>query len=270
MIPKKIHYCWFGKNQLPKLAQECIESWKKYCPDYEIIQWNENNYDVNKFIYMKEAYEAKKWAFVSDCARLDIIYNYGGIYIDIDVELLTNLDNLLNNSCFLATEENGIINTGIGFGAEKCNNIIKLLLNEYQNLHFKISDKLFDTIPCPKRNTHALLPKGLKTVNAIQKIENAIIFPPEYFCPYNYNTKQMHITKNTIAIHHFNGSWISNEDKKAKKELDEYKKNHNAIQIFAWKVKKEYQVQYNNFNPLLFLKFIIDKIRWKIRRKTLR
>ncbi|MBR4241618.1 MAG: hypothetical protein IKR97_05300, partial [Eubacterium sp.] len=105
MIPKKIHYCWFGGNPLPDSVLKCIESWKHFCPDYEIIQWNEENYDINKFQYAKEAHDAKKWAFVSDLARLDIVYNEGGIYLDTDVELIRSLDSLLDNKCFLAIEQ---------------------------------------------------------------------------------------------------------------------------------------------------------------------
>ena len=104
MIPKKIHYCWVGGNSKPPLVKKCIQSWKKYCPDYEIIEWNESNYDISKNIYMKQAYEAKKWAFVTDYMRLDIIYEHGGIYLDTDVELIKNIDDLLSNEAFAGIE----------------------------------------------------------------------------------------------------------------------------------------------------------------------
>lgn len=127
MIPKKIHYCWFGRNPLPELAVRCIESWKKYCPDYEIIEWNEDNYDINKISYVKEAYQARKWAFVTDYVRLDVVNQYGGIYLDTDVELLKSLDPLLKYKSFFGMEEGKFIATGLGFGAEKGTKILVLV-----------------------------------------------------------------------------------------------------------------------------------------------
>ena len=117
MIPKIIHYCWFGSNPLSETAQECIASWRKYCPDYEIKEWNENNFDLNCCNFVKEAYEAKKWAFVRDVARLKIIYEEGEIYLDTDVQVVKSFDDLLNNQCFLGEETSGCIKTGLGFGA---------------------------------------------------------------------------------------------------------------------------------------------------------
>ena len=124
MIPKKIHYCWFGNNPLPESVQRCIESWKKYCPGYEIIEWNEGNYNINKIPFIEKAYKEKKYAFVSDYARLDIIYNEGGIYLDTDVELIKNIDPLLEHSCFLALESCGAVATGLGFGSIKKHSFI--------------------------------------------------------------------------------------------------------------------------------------------------
>ena len=118
MIPKKIHYCWIGGNPLPELAIKCIESWKKYCPDYEIIEWNEKNYDFRKNQFMREAYDEKKWGFVPDYARLDIIYEHGGIYLDTDVEIIKPLDSLLKEQGFAGMEQPGIVALGLGFGAE--------------------------------------------------------------------------------------------------------------------------------------------------------
>ena len=126
MIPKIIHYCWFGGNELPESVRKCIESWKKYCPDFVIKEWNESNYDVTKLPFMKDAYEAKKYAFVSDYARLDIIYQHGGIYLDTDVELIKPLDDrLLDTTCFMGMETPGTVATGLGFGAIKGHSFIK-------------------------------------------------------------------------------------------------------------------------------------------------
>ena len=121
MLPKKIHYCWFGGNELPDLAIKCIESWKKYCPDYEIIEWNETNFDLECCDFVKEAYKAKKWAFVSDYARLKVVYDNGGIYLDTDVELVKSLDILLQEKCYFGEETTGYVATGLGFGAENGN-----------------------------------------------------------------------------------------------------------------------------------------------------
>ena len=128
MIPKKIHYCWIGGNPLPELAIKCIESWKKYCPDYEIIEWNEKNYDFRKNQFMREAYDEKKWGFVPDYARLDIIYEHGGIYLDTDVEIIKPLDSLLKEQGFAGMEQPGIVALGLGFGAEPKLPLIKELM----------------------------------------------------------------------------------------------------------------------------------------------
>ncbi len=133
MIPKVIHYCWFGGGEKSRLMKKCIKSWKKYCPDYEIIEWNEDNFDVNGIEFTKGAYNAKKWAFVTDYARLDIIYKHGGIYLDTDVELLKPLDELLKYKGFFGFEEMGMVNTGVGFGAEKGNLLVKQMRDDYNN-----------------------------------------------------------------------------------------------------------------------------------------
>lgn len=155
MIPKKIHYCWFGGNPKPEIIEKCISSWRKHCPDWEIIEWNEQNYDVGKFAYMSEAYDAKQWAFVSDVARLDIIYNHGGIYLDTDVELLSPINFWLQYSAFFFWETELNINSGMGFGARKNHPAVKAMLECYHDRHFVI-DGVNDFTPCPASNTSAL------------------------------------------------------------------------------------------------------------------
>jgi len=155
-IPKVIHYCWFGGNEKSKLIKKCIDSWKKYCPDYEIKEWNESNFDIEINNYVKEAYEAKKWAFVSDYARLWIVYNYGGIYLDTDVELIKSLDNLLNYKAYFGSEDGKLINTGLGFGAIKDNEFVKKIKDDYEYIHFIKDDGTYDITPCPKRNTDSI------------------------------------------------------------------------------------------------------------------
>lgn len=136
MIPKVIHYCWFGKSDKPELIKKCIESWKKYCPDYEIIEWNESNFDINSIPYVEQAYADKKWAFVSDYVRLYVIHKQGGIYLDTDVLLHHRMDGLLKYSCWLASDDVRYINTGLGFGAEKGNTLIQSMMNAYKNYEY--------------------------------------------------------------------------------------------------------------------------------------
>ena len=215
MIPKVIHYCWFGKGQLPKLAQNCLDSWKKYCPDYEIICLNEYNYDVTKNKYMLDAYNAKKWGFVPDYARLDIIYRFGGIYLDTDVELIKPLDELLSdNKGFAGVEIPGQIALGLGFGAEKNNPIIKLMLDHYEKLNFYNADGSMNLIPSPLLQTQLLKEHGLNEANSLQVIENCFsIFPKDYFNPYNFENGKIEITSNTFSIHHYAGSWVTKRNK---------------------------------------------------------
>lgn len=156
MIPKVIHYCWFGRNPKPELINKCIESWKKFCPDYEIKEWNEDNFDIHQCPYVEEAYECKKWAFVSDCARLKIIYDNGGIYLDTDVELLDSLDNILKYDFFFAFEHEFRVNTGYGFGAKKMSPIVQEMLSFYLGKHFIVDGKT-DLTVCTISNTDALM-----------------------------------------------------------------------------------------------------------------
>ena len=129
-IPKVIHYCWFGKGKMPNLAEKCIESWKKYCPEYKIVCWNEDNFDVNQNRYAKEAYDAGKWAFVSDYVRLKVLHDEGGIYLDTDVELIKPLDKLIEEIGFMGFDDKGVVSTGVGFACEKGNQLVAALLGE--------------------------------------------------------------------------------------------------------------------------------------------
>lgn len=207
MIPKVIHYCWFGGKPLPESALKCIESWRRFCPDYEIKQWSEENYDVNKIQYIKEAYQEKKFAFVTDVARLDIIYSEGGIYLDTDVELIKPLDDLLVNQAYMGMEIAGRVNTGQGFGAVKNHQIVKANLEVYAELEFD------GTTTCVTYTTNLLKKYGLKNNNEIQHIDNAIILPTEYLCPLSFETNRLKITENTYSIHHYDMSWKDKRDK---------------------------------------------------------
>lgn len=215
MIPKVIHYCWFGGNPLTELAQKCIASWKKFCPDYEIIEWNESNYDVHKNQYMHQAYECRKWSFVSDYARLDIIYEHGGIYFDTDVELIKPIDDLLLLDAYAGREHHSeYVNVGLGFGACKGHAVIGAMRDRYNDLLF-LKDGEMDLTPCPKIHTQALYPLGYKASKEVTDVCGMRVFPPEYFCPIDYSTNKMEITENTYSIHHYAASWFDETQQRA-------------------------------------------------------
>lgn len=208
MIPKKIHYCWFGGNEKPKAVEKCIASWKKYCPDYEIVEWNEDNFDVNQTPYIKYCYDNKKWAFLSDLARLMIIWEHGGIYFDTDVELVKNPDFLLDYGAFYSFETCEYIATGLGFGAKAHHPTIESMINQYSELKAD-EEGNFPTITCPQLNTKALLPFGLKLNGEKQLLGDVLILPIEYMNPYDDSKGILNKTKNTISIHWYSKSWMS-------------------------------------------------------------
>ncbi len=209
MIPKKIHYCWFGGKEKPKEVLKCIDSWKKYCPDYEIIQWDENNFDVNAHPYTKQAYELKKWAFVSDYARLWIVYNEGGIYLDTDVEVLKNLDDLLDNEAYMGFEDKKYVANGLGFGAVKNHPFILKNMKAYDKESIIGKDGKLDPVSCPVYTTNLLREGGLTDDNGtVQNVCGVTIYPKDRLCPYNYITGVMNITDNTYSIHLYSMTWL--------------------------------------------------------------
>lgn len=230
MIPKKIHYCWFGNGAIPDLDKKCIESWRRYCPDYEIIKWDESNYDVTKNKYMKDAYEAKKWGFVPDYARFDILYREGGIYLDTDVELIKPLDTLLENSAFMAFERGNAIAAGLGLGAEANNEDIKALRDLYDDVQFIDINNEMNLTPSPKYYTDYFLERGLVQDDSQQRIGSVEIYPAEYFCPRDYYSGKLTITANTISIHHYNASWLSTK-KKLELKLTRIVGKHNYMRL---------------------------------------
>lgn len=202
MIPKKLHYVWFWKWKKPKNFKNFINSWKKYCPDYEIIEWNEQNYNINKNSYLKKYYDKWDFAFASDYARFDIIYNEWWIYLDIDMEILKPLDSLLENKGFTWFQDNFYIWWGI-FWAEKWNIVLKEILEFYEKRKSKI------IITFVFKNI--LKRFGLKKYDwKTQKLENFTVYKKEYFYPYAFFEKleDAKITENSFAIHHFNASWL--------------------------------------------------------------
>lgn len=208
MIPKKIHYCWFGGNEKPQEILQCYESWKKYCPDYEIIEWNEENFDVNLCQYAAEAYKEKKWAFVSDYARIRILLEQGGIYMDTDVELIKPIDDLLNQEAFLGFEEGLGVNSGLIMGSIAGHRFLAEQESQYKNYNF-IKDGKLNLTSCVEYTTKLLVEHGLKIENSIQHVMGVTIYPIDYFSPLNMNTGALNITENTYSIHRYAGSWAS-------------------------------------------------------------
>lgn len=210
MIPKIIHYCWFGKKNMSENEKKYIETWRKYCPDYEIKEWNEDNFNIRQNLYCEEAYKAKKWAFVSDYVRLKVLYEYGGIYMDIDVEVCKSFNNLLVYNACIGFESDTKLSTAV-IASSKKNKWIKDLLLYYDDIKFKKSNNQYDlttNVEIITKITKELYDINLN--NTLQIFENNIaIFPFEYFCAKDFIDGKIYRTEKTYTIHHFNGSWLS-------------------------------------------------------------
>lgn len=208
MIPKRIHYCWFGGKPLPACAKRYIKTWKKQCPDYEIIRWDESNFNVDGHPFTRSAYENKAWAFVSDFARIKIVYDQGGIYLDTDVELLRNIDFLLNYDFFIGVQQwDSVCNTGLGFGASKNNEIVLDMIKQYDNRTYK--DEKKKELTCPHMNDIVLKEAGYQVNDSATVIGNAIVLPPRYMDPLAPGNSRDLLCDETISIHHYSASWSS-------------------------------------------------------------
>lgn len=228
MIPKIIHYCWFGGNPLPEDAKHYIETWKKYCSDYKIKEWNEKNFNLNCNQYVKEAYENKKWAFITDYVRLYAMVNEGGIYMDTDVELVKPLDPYLKHQAFSGFETDSDIPTGI-MASEKNFPLFEELLHEYDNRPFVLQNGQLDLTANVYVITQTCLKHGLVQNNQLQDIEGFIIYPKDYFCPKDHKTGVICRTTNTVAIHHFAGSWVTGKARKWMEIEQKYRKKGKKV-----------------------------------------
>ena len=219
-IPNVIHYCWFGGKPMPELAERCIASWRKFLPDYEIKEWNEQNFNVYQCTYSAEAYRLKKYAHVSDYARFWILYHYGGIYFDTDVEVIRPLGDILEKGTFMGFEcmegtvydnPNGNINPGLGVGVYKGHPFICKMLDYYLHIHFvRWNGKNTGNVT---HHTTKFMDFAHKEIldGGIVQVSGLLIYPIEYFCPYNYYDKEMQVTENTRTIHHYMASWVKKE-----------------------------------------------------------
>lgn len=218
-IPKVIHYCWFGGKPLPKLARKCIKSWRKCLPDFEIKEWNESNFDVNMIPYTEQAYRAGKYAFVSDYARFWILYKYGGVYFDTDVEVIRPMDHILSAGAFMGCEttveeaqtRGGMLSVAPGLGLAACagSEFLKEILDKYHRIQFQNPDGSLNLKTIVEYTTELLVEKGLELTPEVQKIGEMTIYPVDYFCPIHGDAKFLDITPNTVSIHHWAASWVS-------------------------------------------------------------
>lgn len=212
MIPKIIHYCWFGRGELPRLMKKCLKSWKKFCPDWEVILWNEDNFDVNSTLWTKQAYEAKKYAFVSDYVRLKALNEMGGVYLDTDVELVQSIDKFLSHEAFSGFEQSDTVQTGI-IGAEANHPVIQSWLDYYTGRAYLVNGQP-EMAPNVSFITENMRARGLKFDDSYQLIDGIAIYPQTVFCPLSAVSIEKKITADTCVLHYFTSTWRSDKAKK--------------------------------------------------------
>ena len=208
MLPKIIHYCWFGRGEKPVLAQKCIDSWRKFCPDFEIREWNEDNCDYLTMPFMMEAYAAKKYAFVSDVMRLIVLEQYGGVYFDTDVELVRDLAPLMDDEGFIGFENDQYVNSGQGIAAMPHHPVVQAMIEEYRKLHFTSADGTINAVGCPHLNTDVMERYGLVRNGKEQRVAGIHVYPAEFFNPLDSVTGKLTKTENTYSIHWYSMSWL--------------------------------------------------------------
>lgn len=213
MIPKKIHYCWFGRGEMPKLMKKCIKSWKKYCPDWEIVRWDEDRFDVNSTLWTKQAYEAKKYAFVADYVRIKALTECGGVYLDTDQELIKPLTSFLCHSCFVGFMDKTNISAGV-IGAEAGHPMMRRMLEYYQDRPFLKEDGGVDIKPNTNWMTDILLEQGLRLDDSYQQVGDVAVYPQTYFCPTSCVSPENLRSRKTVALHHWAMTWRTEKAKK--------------------------------------------------------
>lgn len=234
MIPRRIHYCWFGRGPMPELAQKCIESWHRFMPDYEYKLWNEDNFDVCSIPYVKEAYEAGRFAFVTDYVRLYALYTEGGIYMDTDVEVLKPYDDLLELSGFTGYEGSKFLPPVTGtMASEAGGEWVKEQIDAYADAHFLLPDGSYDMKTNTVRISEIMKAGGFKQDGKRQVYKGMHIFPVQFFCP-RQTTGEYLLTEDTYCDHHFMGSWSGG---KRKSPLARFIGRNNMIRLIKLKRK---------------------------------
>lgn len=208
MIPKIIHYCWFGRGEKPELAKKCIASWRKSCPDFEIREWNEGNCDYLSIPFMAEAYAAKKYAFVSDVMRLIVLEQYGGVYFDTDVEVVRDISPLLDDEGFIGFENDQFVNSGQVMAAKAHHPVIQAMIEEYKKLRFTNADGTATPVGCPRLNTDVMERFGLIRNGREQVVAGIHVYSADYFNPMDSTTGKLTKTENTYSIHWYSMSWL--------------------------------------------------------------
>lgn len=246
-IPKVIHYCWFGSSELGEKAKKCIESWHHYFPDYEIKRWDENNFNIHDCPYVQEAYVSKKWAFVSDYARIWILYHEGGIYFDTDVEVIKDMTDIIEYGPYLGIERYiphvGIgVNPGLGMAAFPKDELLGEMLNEYKSSSFLEESQNLNDNTIVIKISKLLRKYGLKDKNAIQNVKGYRIYPIEYFNPLNDEIGKLVTTENTYSIHWYSATWLGERDILYKKNRYRYCSMFgNFVGIWIAKIITAYQ-----------------------------
>lgn len=234
MIPKIIHYCWFGRNEKPLEVKKCINSWKKILPDYQIVEWNEENFDISNNLYAEEAYRDRKYAFVSDVARVYALINLGGIYLDTDVEVYRSFDEILEKHCVFGFEYKNWIATSF-MAAEKGHPLMLEFFSQYQRIEFNINSTELNMETNVQKITRILEEKGLIRNNSYQELaDDIVVYPKEYFSPYDYGNCVLEKTEKSICVHHFLVSWLPWQEqvkKKGKKLLVKFIGKNNLVKL---------------------------------------
>ncbi len=218
VIPKLIHAIWFSGDPMPELYLRCLESWKKYAPDYEIKIWNLEAYKAEHCLFFQQAIEHRNWAFASDYARVDLLFRYGGIYMDLDVEMLRSIDDLLYNDAYMSFESLDRIECGSGMGARPGHPIIREICQSYENRPYLKADGTWDNSTCPVRYTQIIEKHGLQKDGGFQQVEDITIYPFEVLTGKSFDTGIIYTTEHSYTVHHHNGSWIPDPAHRAMSE----------------------------------------------------
>lgn len=234
IIPKTIHYMWLGKSEIPDALKLCLDSWKRFCPDYEIIRWDETNYDVHKNIFLSQAYDNQMYGFVPDYARIELLYEYGGIYLDTDVELLRNLDDFLYQESFCSVEKWQVLNFGGCSGSVKGHKSLEPFLESWRNRRLVRHDGTLDRISSGLIDTTIALNQGYVINGKNQTVNGMNIYTYDYFHPYDYMSGKLEITDDTYAVHHFNGGWIHDKGREdSYKTTERFQRMMNSATIIG-------------------------------------